>query len=91
MAEIVQSPEVLRLLDELTRMEGRADPYPRYARLREISPIVRADDNEALALLAKHYNINTCPICGKAWCKCADDVEAIRYLNDPAIEFKNEH
>ncbi|WP_420843119.1 cytochrome P450 [Cryptosporangium phraense] len=25
-------------------MEGRQDPYPRYARLREISPIVRADD-----------------------------------------------
>ncbi|MFF5123667.1 cytochrome P450 [Dactylosporangium aurantiacum] len=25
-------------------MPGRADPYPRYARLREISPVVRADD-----------------------------------------------
>ncbi|WP_433090264.1 cytochrome P450 [Dactylosporangium sp. CA-052675] len=25
-------------------MTGRADPYPRYARLREISPIVRAED-----------------------------------------------
>lgn len=44
MPDIVQTPEVLRLLDELTRMPGRADPYPRYARLREISPIVRAED-----------------------------------------------
>ena len=52
MAEIVQSPEVLRLLDELTRMEGRADPYPRYARLRDISPIVRADDG---ALVVTRY------------------------------------
>jgi cytochrome P450 len=42
--EIVQDPEVLRLLDELTGMVGREDPYPRYARLREISPIVRAQD-----------------------------------------------
>ncbi len=44
MPDIVQTPEVLRLLDELTRMPGRADPYPRYARLREISPVVRAED-----------------------------------------------
>ncbi|WSG36092.1 cytochrome P450 [Dactylosporangium sp. NBC_01737] len=44
MPDIVQDPEVLRLLDELTRMPGRADPYPRYARLREISPVVRAED-----------------------------------------------
>ena len=44
MPEIVQGPEVLRLLDELTAMVGRENPYPRYARLREISPIVRAVD-----------------------------------------------
>ena len=44
MPDIVQNPEVLALLDELTRMPGRADPYPRYARLREISPVVRAED-----------------------------------------------
>jgi cytochrome P450 len=42
--EIVESAEVSTLLDELTRMPGREDPYPRYRRLREISPIVRADD-----------------------------------------------
>jgi cytochrome P450 len=42
--DIVQSSEVLRLLDELTGMPGREDPYPRYARLREISPVVRAAD-----------------------------------------------
>ncbi len=44
MTDIVESPEVSTLLDELTRMPGREDPYPRYHRLREISPIVRADD-----------------------------------------------
>jgi len=42
--EIVQSPEVSALLDELTKMVGREDPYPRYRRLREISPVVRAED-----------------------------------------------
>nr|WP_084700876.1 cytochrome P450 [Cryptosporangium arvum] len=44
MAEIVQSPDVHQLLDELTRLEGRANPYPRYARIRAASPIVRAPD-----------------------------------------------
>jgi cytochrome P450 len=42
--DIVESPEVSTLLDELTRLTGREDPYPRYRRLREISPVVRADD-----------------------------------------------
>ncbi|WP_306215906.1 cytochrome P450 [Actinoplanes sp. RD1] len=44
MTDIVESAEVSTLLDELTRMPGREDPYPRYRRLREISPIVRAGD-----------------------------------------------
>ncbi|HEY0533351.1 MAG TPA: cytochrome P450 [Actinoplanes sp.] len=44
MADIVESAEVLTLLDELTTMTGREDPYPRYARLREIGPVVRAED-----------------------------------------------
>jgi len=44
-ADIVESLEVSSLLGELTTMIGREDPYPRYARLREISPVVRADDN----------------------------------------------
>lgn len=44
MTAIVESSEVSTLLDELTRMTGREDPYPRYHRLREISPIVRAED-----------------------------------------------
>ena len=44
MTDIVESPEVSTLLDELTRMPGREDPYPRYRRLREISPLLRADD-----------------------------------------------
>jgi cytochrome P450 len=44
MPTIVASPEVSALLTELTTMEGRDDPYPRYERLRSISPLVRADD-----------------------------------------------
>ena len=38
-------PEVSTLLAELTTMVGRDDPYPRYARLREIARVVRADDD----------------------------------------------
>src|SRR5947209_17245623 len=49
---VVESPEVVTLLDELTTMVGRADPYPRYARLREISPVVRAADQ---ALVVTRY------------------------------------
>jgi cytochrome P450 len=49
---VVASAEVSQLLDELTRMTGREDPYPRYARLREIAPIVRADDG---ALVVTRY------------------------------------
>ena len=44
MATIVETPETARLLDELTKAIGREDPYPRYDRLREISPLIRADD-----------------------------------------------
>ncbi|GLY99086.1 cytochrome P450 [Actinoplanes sp. NBRC 103695] len=44
MAAIVETPETARLLDELTKAAGREDPYPRYDRLREISPLIRADD-----------------------------------------------
>ena len=44
MTDIVESPEVATLLDELTQLTGREDPYPRYRRLREISPVVRAAD-----------------------------------------------
>ena len=43
--DIVEGPEVSALLTELTTLAGRDDPYPRYSRLREISPVVRADDN----------------------------------------------
>ncbi|WP_239162978.1 cytochrome P450 [Paractinoplanes rishiriensis] len=40
----MDGPEVSALLGELTTLTGRDDPYPRYRRLREISPVVRADD-----------------------------------------------
>jgi cytochrome P450 len=52
MATIVESPEVSDLLAELTTMTGREDPYPRYRRLRDISPVVRADDG---ALVVTRY------------------------------------
>jgi cytochrome P450 len=42
--DIVEGPEVSALLGELTTLVGRDDPYPRYDRLREISPVLRADD-----------------------------------------------
>ncbi|WP_084557947.1 cytochrome P450 [Couchioplanes caeruleus] len=44
MTAIVESAEASILLDELTRVTGREDPYSRYRQLREISPLVRADD-----------------------------------------------
>jgi cytochrome P450 len=44
MTGIVETTEAHTLLDELTTMIGREDPYPRYARLREISPLIRAKD-----------------------------------------------
>jgi cytochrome P450 len=44
MPDIVETAEASRMLDELTTLTGREDPYPRYARLREISPVIRADD-----------------------------------------------
>ncbi|MCA2211923.1 cytochrome P450 [Jidongwangia harbinensis] len=44
MATIVETAETSELLSELTTMVGREDPYPRYDRLRQISPLVRADD-----------------------------------------------
>ena len=40
----MDGPEVSALLDELTTLTGREDPYPRYDRLRAISPVLRADD-----------------------------------------------
>jgi cytochrome P450 len=51
-AEIVEGPEVSTLLDELTTMTGRADPYPRYARMRGLGPVLRAADG---ALVVTHY------------------------------------
>ena len=52
MAAIVESSEVSELLAELTTMTGREDPYPRYRRLRSISPLVRAEDG---ALVVTRY------------------------------------
>ncbi len=52
MPAIVESPETSRLLAELTTLVGREDPYPRYDRLREIAPLVRAEDG---ALVVTRY------------------------------------
>jgi cytochrome P450 len=49
---IAETTEVHTLLDELTTMVGREDPYPHYARLREISPLLRAPDG---ALVVTRY------------------------------------
>jgi cytochrome P450 len=52
MTGVVETAEVATLLSELTTMVGREDPYPRYERLRQISPIVRAQDG---ALVVTRY------------------------------------
>lgn len=52
MATIVESAETADLLAGLTTLVGREDPYPAYARLQEIAPLVRADDG---ALVATGY------------------------------------
>jgi cytochrome P450 len=49
---IVQNDEVLTLLAELTTLAGREDPYPRFDRMRRISPVLRADDG---ALVVTHH------------------------------------
>jgi cytochrome P450 len=52
MQGVVASSETSTLLAELTTLVGREDPYPRYERLRQISPIVRAEDG---ALVVTRY------------------------------------
>src|SRR4051812_16449906 len=52
MVDIVAGPEVSALLGELTTLVGREDPYPRYDQLRDISPVLRADDG---ALVVTRY------------------------------------
>jgi cytochrome P450 len=52
MPTIVESSETSQLLDELTTMVGREDPYPHYHRLRAISSLIRADDG---ALVVTRY------------------------------------
>jgi cytochrome P450 len=52
MTGIADTAEARTLLHELTTTVGREDPYPRYTRLREIAPLVRAGDG---ALVATRY------------------------------------
>jgi cytochrome P450 len=42
--KVMDSPDVTALLEELATPAGREDPYPRYERLRAISPVARAAD-----------------------------------------------
>jgi cytochrome P450 len=44
MQSVMDGAGVTALLNELTTPAGREDPYPRYERLRAISPVVRAGD-----------------------------------------------
>lgn len=48
----VRTAETDRWLLELTRPEGREDPYPRYAALRRTAPVVEAEDG---ALVLTRY------------------------------------
>ena len=52
MLKVMDGPDVAALLNELTTPAGREDPYPRYERLRAISPVVRAGDG---ALVVTRY------------------------------------
>jgi len=52
MPAIVETAESTDLLAELTTLTGREDPYPRYDRLREIAPLIRAEDG---ALVVTRY------------------------------------
>ena len=52
MPAIVETAESAELLAELTTLTGREDPYPRYDRLREIAPLIRAEDG---ALVVTRY------------------------------------
>lgn len=52
MTVVMADAEASALLDELTTMVGRVDPYPRYARLREVARILRVEDG---ALVVTHH------------------------------------
>src|SRR4029453_15335058 len=52
MPAIVESAESTRLLAELTTLTGRANPRPRYSRLPENAPLIRAEDG---ALVVTRY------------------------------------
>ncbi|MCA2218891.1 cytochrome P450 [Jidongwangia harbinensis] len=51
-SSILESPEIHRLLHDLTTMVGREDPYAWYGKLRSAAPIVRAEDG---ALVVSRY------------------------------------
>ena len=29
----------------------------------------------------------TCPTCSRRYCRCQEEIEEVRYLNDPAVEY----
>ncbi|GID28501.1 cytochrome P450 [Paractinoplanes brasiliensis] len=69
MADIVESREVSALLEELTTLVGREDPYGHYARLREIGAFVRADDGTLIvtrfaecAAVARDHKLGKMPV-----------------------------
>jgi len=57
MHSVMDGVEVTALLDELTTPAGREDPYPRYERLRAISPVVRAGDGALV--VTRHADCTT--------------------------------
>jgi cytochrome P450 len=61
----VSSPEVDRLLDELTQRDGRDDPYRRYELLRRRAPVARAPDGAVvLTRYADCHAVQHSPRCG---------------------------
>jgi cytochrome P450 len=67
MDQAVTDPEIDRLLDELTRPEGRADPYSRYRTIRSTAPVARAPDGAVvLTRFADCHAVLHNPRCGHA-------------------------
>jgi cytochrome P450 len=65
MNQAVSDPDIDRLLDELTRPEGREDPYGRYQVIRRKAPVARAPDGAVvLTRFADCHAVLHNPRCG---------------------------
>ncbi len=67
MATLVSNPRIDALLRELTQPDGRDDPYPRYAAIREEAPFALAEDGAVV--LTRFADCSAAlrnPACGRA-------------------------